>query len=218
MIIVANWKANNVSTTSWLTQTGVDNDTKIVIAAPFTMLFLLASGPYLLGAQDVSMFPPGAYTGEVPAELLSELDVVYCLVGHSERRKLLGETTEVVGKKMARALEAGIIPIVCAQSFEEIPDLALNTPGEKFIVMFEPFEAISKEGKNNAVEPEKVRETVSLWKTKLPAGVKVLYGGSVNSNNVKDYASFVDGFVVGHASLDQVEFLKLIANASTSKN
>ncbi len=216
MLIIANWKSNNVSTTGWLSQTEVDSKVKVVVAAPYTMLFLLASGPFLLGAQDVSMFPPGPYTGEVPAELLSDLDVVYCLVGHSERRKYLNETTEMVGKKMARLLECGITPVVCAQNFEEIPELAMNTPGERFKVMFEPFEAISKDGKSNAVSPAKVQETLYEWKTKLPPGVEFLYGGSVNSSNVSTYANFVSGFVVGHASLDLEEFNKLVNNVSTS--
>lgn len=207
MIIVANWKANLADISQFTLKSEM---VEVVVAAPFPILST--------ASQDVSQFPPGAYTGEVPAEMLANLGVKYCLVGHSERRKFLGETTEMVGKKMQRLLEVGIVPIICAQSFEEIPELALNTPGEKYMVMFEPFEAISKEGKSNAVEAETVRSTLLAWKGKLPSGVKLLYGGSVNSDNVLGYSSFVDGFVVGHASLDPKEFSKLIANASASKN
>lgn len=195
MIIIANLKANIVD------KFPVEND-KVIVAAAYPQVTTCA--------QDLSMFPPGAYTGEVPAELLKKLGVKYSLVGHSERRKYLGETTEMVGKKMERCLENNIIPIICAQKFEEIPELAINTPGEKYLVMFEPFEAISNDGKYNAVTPEAVKKTLIEWKDKLPNGVEFLYGGSVNSGNVKDYVSIVSGFVVGHASLDLEEFSKIV--------
>ncbi len=218
MIIVANWKANNVSVTPWLTTPDVGPNIEIVVAAPYTALFLLASSSLTLASQDVSSFPEGAYTGEIPAGLLKELDVKYTLIGHSERRKYFGETTEIVGKKMDKLLANNITPIICAQNFDEIPELAKNTPGEKYLVMFEPFEAISKEGKSNAVDPELVSKTVSEWKEKLPVGVKILYGGSVNSENVSSYADIVSGFVVGHASLDIEEFFKLVDHASLQSN
>lgn len=195
MIIIANFKANIVD------KFPVESD-KVIVAAAYPQVTTCA--------QDVSMFPTGAYTGEVPAEVLKDLGVKYALIGHSERRKYLKETTEMVGKKMARCLENTIIPIVCAQKFEEIPELALNTPGEKYLVMFEPFEAISNEGKYNAVTPELVKKTLLEWKDRLPNGVEFLYGGSVNSGNVKDYVSIVSGFVVGHASLDPEEFSKIV--------
>lgn len=197
MLIVANWKAHIVDKF-----TVEVTNAEVVIAAPYPQLATCA--------QDVSMFPPGAYTGEVPAELLKDLGVKYALIGHSERRKYLGETTEMVGLKMARCLENAIIPIVCAQKFEEIPELAINTPGEKYLVMFEPFEAISNDGKYNAVTPEAVKKILIEWKDKLPNGVEFLYGGSVNSGNIKDYVSIVSGFVVGHASLDPEEFSKIV--------
>lgn len=203
MIIVANWKAN-LEDISKFTLKG--EGVEVVVASPFPKLSN--------GAQDVSQFPTGAYTGEVPAEMLRDLGVKYCLVGHSERRKYLGETTAIVEKKMERLLECGLIPIVCAQTFEEIPELCKNVPGEKFLVMYEPFEAISKEGQYNAVMAEKVSAIIQEWQAKLPTGVKFLYGGSVNSGNVGEYLELVSGFVVGHASLDPEEFSKIVEQCS----
>src|SRR5438128_1165015 len=93
LLIVANWKANLVEVPTWLQQftahssqlTADDDEMEIVIAAPFSQLFLLAASA-TIASQDISMFPIGAYTGEIPGELLKELDVKYCLLGHSERR------------------------------------------------------------------------------------------------------------------------------------
>lgn len=198
-LIIANWKANNVDAAKF--EAPNIEGVEVVIAAPYPTL--------RNGAQDVSMFPEGAYTGEVPAELLKRHGVKYVLVGHSERRKYLGETTEMVGKKMERVFTAGMTPIVCAQSFDEIPDLAKNIPGDKYGVMFEPFEAISEHGKSNAVSAQTVSATIQQWQGKLPSGVRFLYGGSVNAQNVADYLDVVSGFVVGHASLNQEELYNI---------
>lgn len=210
MLIIANWKANLVDSSSFNIFGG--DGVEVAIAAPFPQL--------QASAQDVSMFPPGAYTGEVPAELLRNHGVKYCLIGHSERRKYLGETTEMVGRKMERLLENGIKPVICAQKFEEIPENAGNVAGNEYLVMFEPFEAISQDGKYNPVPVEKIKETLVLWKNKLPEGVKFLYGGSVNLENAKQISEIaeVSGFVVGHAALNAEEFQKLVEQCTPRAN
>ena len=224
--IVANWKANKTvaGAQEWikrLAESGKQIESEsmtieVVVAAPYPLLNALRSTPdATLASQDISMFSVGAYTGEVPGELLKDVGVEYCLVGHSERRKYLGETTEMVGKKVDQAIKNKIIPIICAQSGEEIPENVRNYSPEQYLIMYEPFEAISTEGKYHPEDPNKITETLQDWQKHLPAGVQFLYGGSVNSNNVHQILAtsnqqLVSGFVVGHASLDPEEFFSII--------
>jgi triosephosphate isomerase len=219
LLIVANWKANLVEVPTWLRQfnalserrTGFGENIQVVIAPPFSMLFLLAASA-TIAAQDISMFPSGAFTGEVPGRLLRELDVEYCLIGHSERRKYFNENNEIVEKKMAEAIKNGITPILCAQSLAEIPENIRNYPGDKFVIMYEPFSAISVDGVYHPEDPQKVELTLEEWKGKLNLNCKFLYGGSVNGENAKAYIDLplVSGFVVGHASLDPNDFFSII--------
>lgn len=208
MIIIANWKANLVDKSKFegLGSSQVD----VIIAGSFPNLSDCG--------QDVSQFLPGAFTGEVPAEMLKEHGVKYCLIGHSERRRYFGETTEIVEKKLERLLANEITPIICAQNFEEIPSVTKEIPGYKYLVMFEPFEAISTEGKSNAYSADSVKQTLNDWKEKLPSGVRYLYGGSVNLENVGNYIDFVDGFVIGHASLDPEQLKQIIAKCTLLGN
>jgi len=208
---VGNWKLDKV---------------EIVICPPFTALQALKleigklgiprkSGSYeasnweiKLGAQDLSPFDTGPYTGEVSARMLSEL-VDYVLVGHSERRRYFGETTEMIGQKVKIAQKAGIVPIVCAARLKEVPG-GLNN----YFLMFEPPEAISKEGVYRPKSPEDVGKTIAYWKSKLSGAGKFLYGGSVNSGNIAKFLSLPDiaGVVVGHASLEAGTFIDLLNN------
>lgn len=224
LLIVANWKANLVEVPTWLQQFNalsekvedLDESIEVVIAPPTSMLFLLAASA-TIASQDISMFPTGAFTGEVPGQLLKELDVEYCLIGHSERRKYFGENNEIVEEKMEQAFKNGITPILCAQSLAEIPENIRNYPAEKFVIMYEPFSAISTGGVYHAEDPQKVQVTLEEWKSKLNLNCMFLYGGSVNSENAKSYINLplVSGFVVGHASLDPKDFFSIIKQCLT---
>ena len=208
-LIVANWKSNLVDINKWK----FDVPEKIEVAVAPSFPFLHTVKGFTLCAQDVSAYPPEAYTGEVAAKLLANIGVKYCLVGHSERRKNLHETNFDVEAKMNQAIQNGIIPILCAQTLEEIPENIRNLPGNKFMIMYEPASAISSEGQYHPEAPEKIQLTLSDWQKKLNLSCRFLYGGSVNPDDCSLFIAhcpLVSGFVVGHASLEAESFFAII--------
>lgn len=210
--VIANWKSNkNIKEAlEWVAQVGPNlpknKQLKVVVCPIFTAMsevkkaITVGNFPLMVGVQDLSLFGAGAYTGEEPAELLNQIAGL-AILGHSERRKNFGETDEVIAKKAAAALANNIIPLVCVQNADTL------VPAGCKLVAYEPVSAI---GTGNADTPENADEVARLLKEKNNA-LEVLYGGSVNAQNVK---SFVDkdnisGVLVGNASLDPLEFLKI---------
>ncbi len=214
LIIVANWKADNIDIRTWCQKLAknldVGQEKKIIICPPFHHLFLLQkiifelNLPLFVGSQDVSAFAIGAYTGEEPAELLKEL-ITYTILGHSERRKYLREDDELLRAKAGLALKNGITPIFCVQ------DETTFVPQGVTIIAYEPEGAI---GTGRPDTPENASRVAKLLKEKYP-NVAVLYGGSVVVENVASFtkASSIDGVLVGGASLDPVTFTKIIKQA-----
>lgn len=210
--IIANWKANkNISEAlEWISVVGPripkQENLKIVVCPTFISLEQVAKeikvGNYnlILGSQDLSVFETGAYTGEVPAALLSEL-VSISLLGHSERRKNFNETDEVVASKVRQAIEANIIPLVCVQG-EQTP-----IPADCKLVAYEPVWAI---GTGVSDTPANANEMAKNLKQKTD--LEILYGGSVSSENVKDFVNqeFLSGVLVGNASLEAQEFINIV--------
>ncbi len=233
--VVANWKANKtiLETSDWVKKFSGeavgDSYLEVIIAAPFMALDTLKTHITDYGltryvsvaSQDISMFPVGAYTGEVPGEILENL-VTYCLIGHSERRRYLGETTEMAGKKAEWAMENDITPIICAQTLEEIPENINRHSVEKYLIMYEPFEAISTDNQYRPESSQKINEVLVQWQKKLPTGARLLYGGSVNQENITDLMmvdrELLSGFVVGRASLEADSFSSIIRALATSRN
>ena len=213
--IVANWKSNlNLSgSLDWINKVGSQlnkrEDLQVVVCPRFSVLPELYqevqtnSYPIMLGSQNLSPFETGSFTGEEPAQLLKEL-VSMSIVGHSERREKFAETDEMVGQKIKLAQSAGIEPILCIQNSETpIPD------GVK-IAAYEPIFAI---GTGTPDTPENANKVASQVKSMKPE-INILYGGSVTSQNCR---SFVDeenisGLLIGKASLNVDEFLKIVAN------
>lgn len=226
--IVANWKSNKSpdEALQWLreftnqtTKINIQQPIEVIICPPFIDLPFLNEEkaklslpfPLILGAQNVSPFENGSYTGEVSASQIQTL-VSYSLVGHSERRKNFRETNQEVLNKIKNLVKAGIRPILCAQSLEEVPSEVKDFTSEQILIMFEPAKAISTDGVYKAESPETVKKTIDLWKEKL-GNYEYLYGGSVNETNCKDLLqSGVTGFVVGHASLSPSSFVGIIKN------
>ncbi|MEK7127738.1 MAG: triose-phosphate isomerase family protein [Patescibacteria group bacterium] len=194
-LIVANWKAHSEITNYQLPITNIE----VAIAAPFPFIDKIEN--FTRAAQDVSMFPNGAYTGEVTAEMLKKLNVKYCLVGHAERRKYFHETNEIIQQKISRLKENNIIPILCVQ----MPDDIIDTE----YIMYEPITTISSPGDFHPEVVDKVLE----FKTRVTG--RFLYGGSINDQNINDYL-FADGLVVGQASLDPDIFAKICQKLSVS--
>lgn len=228
-LIVANWKSNKNpnEAAQWLDdffsiskhQKLKTDDFEIVICPPFIDIPVLKEKlsslqlPFSisLGAQNVSPFPDGSYTGAVSAKQLKGL-IKYCLVGHSERRKNFSETTQSVTDKVALLLAENIKPIICAQSLADIPSNIKNFPYDAVVVMFEPAKAISSGGVYKAETPEVILKTITDWKKEL-GSYQFLYGGSVNPENASILLSAgVEGFVIGHASLTPDTFYKILIN------
>jgi triosephosphate isomerase (TIM) len=190
------------------------------------------------GAQDLSPVDSGAYTGDISGLMLAKLGCHYVVVGHSERREYHLESDELINKKVRAALKHGITPILCVGEKLDVREaggqvehcteqLIANLKGLKaeqvagVVVAYEPVWAI---GTGKVATPADAQEVCAAIRKKLDekygadvaAQVKVLYGGSVKSNNISDIIAQpdVDGALVGGASLDGEEFTKLSAMAA----
>jgi triosephosphate isomerase len=187
-------------------------------------------------AQNMHQAPEGAYTGEVSAPMLSELDVAGVILGHSERRELFGETDRALQLKVPVALEAGLQPILCVGETEEErargdtqrklrhqvrEDLA-KIPTERLgeiVIAYEPIWAI---GTGQVATPEQAQEAIAFIRALVgdrsregADRVRVLYGGSVKPDNAAELLALpdVDGALVGGASLDAESFATIVAAA-----
>ena len=218
------------------------NDVDIVLIPPFTAIakaseILGGTQKIRIGAQNMSPEAKGAYTGEISATMLRDLFVRYVLVGHSERRRLFGETDELVRRKLVTALASELRPILCVgetleerQAGQEKAVLegqlrgALEglTPDQisEVIVAYEPVWAI---GTGLTATPEQAQEAHlfirdylgKLAGTSLANKARILYGGSVTPANAKELMSQedIDGALVGGASLDPRGFARIVAAA-----
>ncbi len=209
--IVANWKMNpNTLKEAKLlfreVKKGIKNvkNIEVIICPPFVYLPVLRAN----GAQDVFWQEKGAYTGEVSPAMLKDLGCQYVIIGHSERRRIQGETNEIINKKLKAVLKAGLKPILCIDKISQLPKNLKKT-----IIAYEPVFAI---GTGQACGIEKAKSMRNAIKQS-----QVLYGGSVNSQNAKEYikkAGF-QGLLIGSVSLNPKEFLKIVKNIDLiSKN
>jgi triosephosphate isomerase len=242
--IAGNWKMNLdhqqaialVQKLSW-TLADANHDytkTEVAVFPPFTDLrtvqTLISAEKYSLslGAQDLSKFDSGAYTGDISGAFLKKLDVQYVIVGHSERRSYHSEDDTVIHDKVAAAFKHGLVPVICVgETLEELEEhgqsaipvkqllaaLEGHSKVSEFIVAYEPVWAI---GTGKVATPEeaasvagKLREAIdSLLGAEIAQSTRILYGGSVKASNVAGFlrSSEVDGVLVGGASLDVEEF------------
>jgi triosephosphate isomerase len=222
--------------------TGVD----IVLIPPFTSLskasdILGGTQKIRLGAQNLSPEAKGAYTGEISAQMLRDLYVRYVLVGHSERRRLFGETDELVRRKLVTALKSELRPVLCiGETLEErqagqekvileaqldaaLKDLSADEIAE-VVVAYEPVWAI---GTGLTATPEQAQEAhafirahlVKLSGQAIADKARILYGGSVTPANARELMSQadIDGALVGGASLDPRGFAEIVAAADTAE-
>lgn len=216
--IIANWKSNKTISEAleWVDIVGPKlpkrDNLKVVVCPDFESLsevkkaVMVGNYPLLVGAQDVSPFDIGSYTGEEPAKLLKEL-INVVIVGHSERRQNFGETDELVAEKTKKVLQNMLIPVVCVQD-ESIP-----VPEYVELVAYEPIFAI---GTGTPDTPENADTVATEIKKRSGSNVTVLYGGSVTSENAKIFLQKenISGLLIGKASLDPEEFLKIVEVAS----
>ena len=212
---------------------GVD----VVVCPPFTALAdvgrVLAGSPIELGAQDLHWEPQGAFTGEISAPMLWDLGCTYVIVGHSERRRLLGEDDEAVRRKVAAALANELIPILCVgESLDEREAgrterivqtqariATLNvTPDQasQLVIAYEPVWAIGTGQPATGGEANRVagliRGWLRGWFGDAAGSMRLLYGGSVTPATMGEFARQpeIDGALAGGASLDAEAFAGIV--------
>lgn len=216
--IIANWKSNKTiaEALEWISKVGPKvpksdppaGGLKIVVCPTFSCLSEVAKEikvnnyPLLVGSQDLSPFGVGAYTGEESAALLNQF-IKLSIVGHSERRKNFGETDEMIAKKVQQAQEFNITPLLCVQGENT------SVPAGCQLIAYEPIWAI---GTGNPDTPESASIVAQYLNNKHGQDLEVLYGGSVSPSNIKNFIDQQDihGVLVGNASLDALEFVKII--------
>lgn len=220
--IIANWKSNKTISEAldWVSKVGPQipktDHLRVVICPTFSSLSEVKKAievggfTIMVGSQDLSPFGIGAYTGEENAALLRDL-VEISILGHSERRKNFHEDDEIVSKKVKQAMENNIIPLVCVQG-EETP-----VPMECKLIAYEPVWAISTglsntPGIGRADTPADASKVAGVFKQKYGQDLEVIYGGSVDSGNIKGFIkeNNIDGVLVGNASLDAEEFIQMV--------
>jgi triosephosphate isomerase len=247
-LIAGNWKMNTtLDEAITLVQTILNemdetDGVEKVICPPFISLSavkgLLKGTSAKVGAQNMYFEDEGAYTGEISPLMLSDL-CDYVILGHSERRHYFMETDEIVNKKIKKAFESGLKPIVCVgesladneagktehiitgQVKKGLEDVA---PTDRLVVAYEPIWAI---GTGRAATGKQANATISLirwtladiWDKETADKVRILYGGSVTGGNIREFIaeSDIDGALVGGASLKATEFLSIIKQAADVK-
>lgn len=236
-LVVANWKMNKtrpeVARFVEAFAARVESLRELEIAlAPAFPFFVDAADPagrWALAGQNCSSEKAGAWTGEVAAEMLASAGCRYVLVGHSERRKFFGEKEPLLRRKLARAREAGLVPIYCVgESLDEreqgstwkvlerqMEGLSADPPDRPVVVAYEPVWAI---GTGRNASPEEAEEAAE-YLGRLLSGrreLRLLYGGSVTPQNTGALAGRreIAGFLVGGASLDPLAFAEICRQAA----
>ena len=246
-LVAGNWKMHKTAQEGAALASELKNllvagsGSEVALCPPFTALESVAraiAGTALkLGAQNLHAETHGAYTGEISGAMLKALGCTYVIVGHSERRHGMGETDEVVAKKLRAAQRDGLVPIVCVgetlaeREQDRTADVLVRQihgayeglardAAVKTVIAYEPVWAI---GTGKVATPEQARDAHRIVRATLDKvagagvgeGMRILYGGSVNAANAP--ATFaqedVDGALVGGASLEAASFFRIAAAA-----
>jgi triosephosphate isomerase len=248
LFIAGNWKMNPGTLDAAVAlaegvKAGVGQEATVRVAVCPPALYLqkideaLANTPIGLGAQNLHWEPKGAFTGELSAAMLQDVGCTHVLIGHSERRHGLGETDEMVNRKLKAALAAGLIPIVCVGELlaereggqteavvgRQLDGSLAGLEPEQMagvVLAYEPVWAI---GTGKVATPEQAQEVHAFVRSRLAAAfgaatagrVVVQYGGSVTAENARNLLGSpdIDGALVGGASLVPENFLGIIAHA-----
>ena len=245
-IVAGNWKMNGSASFATkmcqqINQFAANLDVEVVLSPPSVYLSQVqqAAESYSTAAQNVYFAASGAYTGEVSVAMLQDLGCGYVLVGHSERREMFAENQQLLAKKIAAAVNASLVPILCVgetleqrqqgqahavvkqQIISAISGLQLTA--DQIVVAYEPIWAI---GTGETATPEQAQEIHGYIRTVLAEQVsaemadktRILYGGSVNAETASQLFSQpdIDGGLVGGASL-KIEDFKNICSAAASK-
>jgi triosephosphate isomerase (TIM) len=247
-LVAANWKMNGSRASvdqlvrAVLADISASNNREVLLCPSFVFLEqvgnLLAGSAIQLGAQNLSTEKAGAFTGEISGAMLKDALCRYVLVGHSERRSLMSESSDIVARKFVAAQQAGLIPVLCVgetladrkagrtlavitEQFNAVADAAGIDGFANAVVAYEPVWAI---GTGETATPEQAQEVhaalramVASGSVRIAAELRLLYGGSVKAANATELFSMpdIDGGLIGGASLDAQEFLGICAAAAS---
>lgn len=243
ILIAGNWKMNKTATEAVelakpiIEAIGNQNDIDVLMCPPFTSISavseLIGNSTVRVGAQNMSDKVSGAYTGEISAAMLRDLQVSYVILGHSERRSYYGETDAFINRKVLACLENNLKPVLCvgetleereAGKVEEVIKTQLvgglaNVPADKaesVVIAYEPVWAI---GTGKTATPEQAQEVHAFIRKELVGllgqvgnAIRILYGGSMKPANADELLAKpdIDGGLIGGAALVAKDFLALI--------
>lgn len=242
-LIAGNWKMNTDSSSARqladavAKQAGEYAGVELLVCPPSAYLSIvhdaLGDAPIALGAQNVYHEPNGAFTGELSTAMLCDLGVQYVILGHSERRHILGEIDQDVNKKTLAALAAGLRPIVCVGELleqreaggtgkviqEQFDGSLAGVSAEQILSVVIAYEPVWAIGTGKVATPEQAeevhadlrRQLTERYNAEVADKVRILYGGSVKPSNAAELLSQanVDGALIGGASLKSDDFLAI---------
>lgn len=248
-LVAGNWKMNTDSLTSVELVNGIARGSSevagekvhVAVIPPYVYLQsiskALSTTSIALGAQDLYYEQKGAFTGEISASMLKDLGCTYVLCGHSERRHIIGETDELINKKVTAAITGGLLPILCvgelieerkASKTEKVVTQQLKKglaglSAEKASAVTIAYEPVWAIGTGLTATPQQAQEVHALirkllsqmYNSELAEEIRILYGGSVKPDNARELMGQkdVDGLLVGGASLKADDFVAIIQAA-----
>jgi triosephosphate isomerase len=214
----------------------------VAVCPPFvylqTVAKALSASSIAVCAQDVYYEHKGAFTGEISAAMLKDIGCTYALCGHSERRHVIGESDELINKKVAAAISGGLLPILCVGELlserkalqtsavvsRQIRNGLAGLSDEKISAVTIAYEPVWAIGTGLTATPQQAQEAhdlirkllAGMYNSKLAEEIRILYGGSVRPDNAAELMAQddVDGLLVGGASLKSEDFLAIIQAAA----
>ncbi len=248
--VAGNWKMNTDSSSSVTLVKDVisgcseiaGESVDVAVCPPFVYLQAVANAVsathIAVGAQDIFYEQKGAFTGEISAGMLKDIGCSYCLCGHSERRHVIGETDELVNKKVSAAINGGLLPIFCvgelleqreASQTEEVVTRQIkaglaglhNEKASAVTIAYEPVWAIGTGRTASAQQAQEVHALIrgligQIYDNELAQQIRIMYGGSAKPGNAAELMAQpdIDGLLVGGASLKAEDFLAIIRAAA----
>ena len=245
-----NWKMNTDSHTSISLAESIvsgsletaGRSVSVAVCPPFVYLRAVAkalsASSIAVGAQDIYIESQGAFTGEISASMLKDIGCTYALCGHSERRYVIGETDELINKKVAAAIGGGLLPILCvgellaereaSQTNEvvtrQIKNCLAGLSVEKVSAVTIAYEPVWAIGTGLTATPQQAQEAhdfvrkllLQMYDAQLAEEIRILYGGSAKPDNAGDLMAEqdIDGLLVGGASLSADDFIAIIQAAA----
>ncbi|MHC4298463.1 MAG: triose-phosphate isomerase [Planctomycetota bacterium] len=199
--------------------------------------FEVGKSDIAVGAQDIYFEPNGAFTGEISASMLKDVGCVYAICGHSERRRVIGETDELINKKVAAAITGGLLPILCVGELlsereagqtndvvtRQLKEGLAGLSAEKASAVTIAYEPVWAIGTGKTATPQQAQEVhelirkllAEIYDEKLAQEIRIQYGGSAKPSNAAELMGQpdIDGLLVGGASLKTEDFLAIIKAA-----